>query len=205
MPRCVLHVKDEVNVKLEGLELTERRKLAKKFSFEVPGARYMPAVRLGRWDGCVSFFQLGGSTYINLLDQILPEISHYEIEIEDHRDYNTKFEFDEVSETTYSDKAWPKGHPVEGEPILLRDYQVELINNFLTNPQCIQEVATGAGKTIMLSALIGKRYKKGKKILVLQHRDELVGQNATKFTRVNPKISTSVVDASQKHWDGVMI
>ena len=69
MPRCVLHVKDEVNVKLEGLELTERRKLAKKFSFEVPGARYMPAVRLGRWDGCVRFFQLGGSTYINLLDQ----------------------------------------------------------------------------------------------------------------------------------------
>ena len=58
---------------------------------------------------------------------------------------------------------------------------------------------TGAGKTIMLSALIGKRYSKGKKILVLQHRDELVGQNTNKFTRVNPKISTSVVDASQKN------
>ncbi len=35
---------------------------------------------------------------------------------------------------------------------------------------------TGAGKTIMLSALIGKRYSKGKKVLVLQHRDELVGR-----------------------------
>ena len=61
---------------------------------------------------------------------------------------------------------------------------------------------TGAGKTIMLSALIGKRYSKGKKILVLQHRDELVGQNTNKFTRVNPKISTSVVDASEKNWSG---
>ena len=61
---------------------------------------------------------------------------------------------------------------------------------------------TGAGKTIMLSALIGKRYKKGKKILILQHRDELVGQNKNKFSRVNPKISTSIVDASEKNWDG---
>jgi DNA repair protein RadD len=61
---------------------------------------------------------------------------------------------------------------------------------------------TGAGKTIMLSALIGKRYKKGKKILVLQHRDELVSQNKTKFTRVNPKITTSVVDGTEKDWSG---
>ena len=61
---------------------------------------------------------------------------------------------------------------------------------------------TGAGKTIMLSALIGKRYSKGKKILFVQHRDELVGQNTNKFTRVNPKISTSVVDASEKNWSG---
>ena len=198
MPRCVLHVKDEVNVKLEGLELTERRKLAKKFSFEVPGARYMPAVRLGRWDGCVSFFQLGGSTYINLLDQILPEISHYEIEIEDHRDYNTKFEFDEVSETTYSDKAWPKGHPVEGEPILLRDYQVELINNFLTNPQCIQEVATGAGKTIMTASLSQSVEQYGRSIVIVPNKS-LVTQTEEDY--INMGLDVGVYFGDRKEFD----
>ena len=30
---------------------------------------------------------------------------------------------------------------------------------------------TGAGKTIMLSALIGERHKAGKRVLVIQHRD----------------------------------
>ena len=30
---------------------------------------------------------------------------------------------------------------------------------------------TGAGKTIMLSALVGKRYKVGNKVLILQHRE----------------------------------
>jgi len=41
---------------------------------------------------------------------------------------------------------WPKGHPAEGELIMLRDYQVEAINNFLANPQSLQQIATGAGK-----------------------------------------------------------
>ncbi len=61
---------------------------------------------------------------------------------------------------------------------------------------------TGAGKTIMLSALVGKRHKKGKRVLVLQHRDELVSQNKEKFERVNPLISTSIVNGTVKHWEG---
>ena len=61
---------------------------------------------------------------------------------------------------------------------------------------------TGAGKTIMLSALIGARYKDGKKILVMQHRDELVEQNKAKFERVNPYITTSIVNGTVKDWDG---
>lgn len=61
---------------------------------------------------------------------------------------------------------------------------------------------TGAGKTIMLSALVGKRSEKNQSILVLQHRDELVSQNMGKFALVNPNISTSVVNAARKDWNG---
>jgi len=60
---------------------------------------------------------------------------------------------------------------------------------------------TGAGKTIMLSALVGRRHKKCKNVLVLQHRDELVSQNMTKFKKINENISTSVVNAEVKDWD----
>ena len=51
-----LIIRDEVNVKIEGLDLVERKKLVDKFKYEIPGARYQPAVRLGRWDGKVAFF-----------------------------------------------------------------------------------------------------------------------------------------------------
>jgi len=42
MPTCKLIIQDEVNIKLEGLEVDIRRKLATALKFEVPYARYMP-------------------------------------------------------------------------------------------------------------------------------------------------------------------
>ena len=82
MKQARLIIRDEVNVKIEGLDLDSRRKLVNTFKYDVPYARYLPAVRLGRWDGKVSYFQLGGSTYVNLLPEIIPilEEFHYDIE-----------------------------------------------------------------------------------------------------------------------------
>ena len=167
-----LIIRDEVNVKLEGLDVSVRKRLVDKFKYEIPGARYQPAVRLGRWDGKVPFFNLGGSTYINLLPEILPilENLNYDVELEDARDYSTHFEFDEITENTFAHKNWPKGHPKEGEPIILRDYQPEILNNFLKNKHSVQEVATGAGKTIMTAALSQSVEKYGRSIVIVPNK-----------------------------------
>jgi DNA repair protein RadD len=62
---------------------------------------------------------------------------------------------------------------------------------------------TGAGKTIMLSAVTGEVIGgSAAKACVLAHRDELTAQNREKFGRVNPAITTSVVDATSKSWGG---
>ena len=167
-----LIIRDEVNVKIEGLDLTTRKNLVNKFKYEIPGARYQPSVRLGRWDGKVAFFQLGGSTYINLLPEILSYLEEqgYDIEVEDTREYSTSFAFDQIAEDTFAGTAWPKGHPRAGEPIMLRDYQVEILNNFLTNPQSIQEIATGAGKTIMTAALSKSIEPYGRSIIIVPNK-----------------------------------
>ena len=172
MPKAKLLIKDEVNVSIKGLELDARRRLLNMFKYEVPYARYLPAVRLGRWDGKVSYFQLGGSTYINLLPQIIPVLDEmkYEIDVDDQREYNTKFEFTEVNEKAFAHKTWPKGHPVEGQPIILRDYQVEIINNFLSNPQSLQEIATGAGKTLVTAALSSITEQYGRSIVIVPNK-----------------------------------
>ena len=72
MSSCKLVIRDEVNVKFENLDLYWRQKLHNKFKYEIPYARHLPAVRLGRWDGKVAFFGLGGTTYLALVEQILP-------------------------------------------------------------------------------------------------------------------------------------
>ena len=82
MKECKLLIKDEVNVKLEGLELSDRKTLMKMFEFEKPGARYLPSVRLGRWNGKVSYCSLAGSTYINLLTDAVPILEEYDYDIE---------------------------------------------------------------------------------------------------------------------------
>jgi len=172
MKQCQIVIRDEVNIKIEGLDLDTRRDLVKKFKYDIPYARYLPAVRLGRWDGKVSYFQMGGSTYTNLLPDILPilEKHNYDIELDDQRDYSTTFEFPLATEDTFANTNWPKGHPDAGKPIMLRDYQVEIINNFLKNPQCLQEVATGAGKTIMTAALSWHVGHYGRSIVIVPNK-----------------------------------
>ena len=68
MSTCRLIIQDEVNIKLEGLDVDTRRKIANKLKFEVPYAKYMPQYKLGRWDGKVAFFGIGGTGYVNHLD-----------------------------------------------------------------------------------------------------------------------------------------
>jgi superfamily II DNA or RNA helicase len=199
MKQATIIIRDEVNIKIEGLELDARRSLVNAFKYDVPGARYLPAVRLGRWDGKVSYFQLGGSTYVNLLPEIIPilEKFNYNIELDDQRDYNINFNFDFVTEKTFGHVFWPKGHPMEGQPMELRDYQVEIINRFLENPQCCQEVATGAGKTVITAALSNAVAPYGRSIVIVPNKS-LVTQTEKDY--INMQQDVGVYFGDRKEW-----
>ena len=199
MKQCTIVIRDEVNIKLEGLDLDMRRRLVNQFKYDVPYARYLPAVRLGRWDGKVSYFQLGGSTFTNLLPEIVPMLEqyNYDIDLDDQRDYSITFDFPLCAEDTFADKVWPKGHPVEGEPIMMRDYQVEIVNNYLSNPQCIQEVATGAGKTIMTAALSWHAQAYGRTIVIVPNKS-LVTQTEKDY--INLGLDVGVYFGDRKEW-----
>jgi superfamily II DNA or RNA helicase len=194
-----LLIKDEVNVKIEGLELQDRKALVDKYKYEIPGARYLPAVRLGRWDGKVSYFQLGGSTYINLLPEVLDYLNQrgYDIELVDTRDYPTSFQFKPVDENSYNHIAWPKGHPKAGEPMVLRDYQPEIINRFFNNPQSVQEVATGAGKTVITAALSDAVSQYGRSIVIVPNKS-LVTQTEADY--VNMQLDVGVYFGDRKEF-----
>ena len=199
MRQAKIIIKDEVNIKIEGLELDARRALVNKFKYDVPYARYLPAVRLGRWDGKVAYFQLGGSTYLNLLPDIIPvlEEHHYDIELDDQREYKTTFDFAPVNKDSYQHIKWPVGHPQAGQCMELRDYQVQVVNDFLSNPQCLQEVATGAGKTIMTAALSDAVTAYGRSIVIVPNKS-LVTQTEKDY--VNMGLDVGVYFGDRKEF-----
>jgi DNA repair protein RadD len=92
--------------------------------------------------------------------------------------------------------------------MLLRSRQQEFVDRCMValadNNNTLGVAPTGAGKTIMLSAVIGEMHKQNPnlKACVLAHRDELTAQNEEKFKWFNPAISTSIVDSYGKSWDG---
>jgi superfamily II DNA or RNA helicase len=196
---ATITIRDEVNIKIEGLELDVRKALVNKFKYDVPYARYLPAVRLGRWDGKVSYFQLGGSTYVNLLPEIIPilEQYNYDIELDDQREYKTVFDFEPVAEDSFAHIAWPKKHPAAGQPVMLRDYQCAIVNNFLSNPQCLQEIATGAGKTIMTAALSQRCEPYGRTIVIVPNKS-LVTQTEDDYC--NMGLDVGVYFGDRKEW-----
>jgi superfamily II DNA or RNA helicase len=219
-----LVIKDEVNIKFEGLPLESRKKLANSFKYENPTARYQPAYKLGRWDGMVSMFGLGGNGYLSQLEKCLDILTNMHISIDDVEDLRTvsKIEFTEITNNYWADmgKVWPKGHRFAGQPITLRDDQVEVVNRFFTNTQALQEVATGAGKTIMTATLSHCAEKYGRTIVIVPNKD-LVTQTEEDYINVGLDVgvyfgdrkdlgkthtictwqSLNVLDKKSKNWD----
>jgi superfamily II DNA or RNA helicase len=177
LSNCKLTIRDEVNIKLDGLSVETRRKIVNKLKFDLPYARHMPAYKLGRWDGTKTYFSIGGTGYLAHLDIILPivESDGYDIEVDDLRQHQD-ITFTPVTENYWADqgKTWPKGHPEAGTPIVLRDYQYDVVNKFLENPQSLQEVATGAGKTITTATLSALCEPYGRTMVIVPNKSLVV-------------------------------
>lgn len=70
------------------------------------------------------------------------------------------------------------------------------LNSLSTDGSTLGVAPTGAGKTVMLSA-VASSYQRS---LILQHRDELVSQNRNTFMRVNPSAKSDIFTADRKNW-----
>ena len=197
--KTVLEIRDEVNVRFTGLEVSTRRKISDACKYFLPHAYHMPSYKLGRWDGCVRYCDIGGRTYFHLLEKLIPivQADGYEIEVKDMRNAWT-FNFEEVTQTSYDHVAWPKKHPAEGQPVILRDYQVDVINKFLENTQSLQEIATGAGKTLITAVLSQKCEEYGRTIVIVPNKDLVV---QTEKDYINMGLDVGVLYGDRKQFD----
>jgi superfamily II DNA or RNA helicase len=146
--------------------------MSNRLEFFLEYARHTPAYKLGRWDGLKRFFDAGGRTYINLIEDVLPILLEegYEVEVQDLR-ISERLSFEPITAQSYSHIKWPKGHVCEGDSLELREHQVEAINQYLSNPNGVGEISTGAGKTIITAVLSHHIEQYGRSIVIVPNKD----------------------------------
>jgi len=59
MKKCTVTLLDEVNAKITGLDFLIAQTLVNMFEYELPCYNIDGCVRLGKWNGKVSYFSLG--------------------------------------------------------------------------------------------------------------------------------------------------
>ncbi len=165
-------IKDEVNIRVKGIDPGTIQECQKALTFHVPGFVHMPAYKLGRWDGTIQLFKQTGASYLNLLDVIEPILikNRCEILIEDNRrDYDhiaVGLHF--VKEDAYAQ------YNLKGKPCIIRDYQLDAINTALEYSQGVLEMATGSGKTLVCGILSDVFSQFGNVVVIVPNIDLIV-------------------------------
>lgn len=167
-------VRDEVWMTVQGLEPADHTFLWNKFAIEVEGSFFMPARKLGRWDGKLRFFDKTGKVFLRFVDEIVGYLDKwgYDVQLHDLRRLLPL-----CQGRLHAD--WFKGK--SELPIELRPYQVDAVNAALDAGSGMVIAATGAGKTLMVAGMCDVLGAEGFKCIVVVPSSDLVDQTSNSF------------------------
>ena len=173
MSHLIISKKNEVYLKVEA-EPHVYYELADQFTFEVPGAKFMPTYQKKYWDGKIRLFNVqSGEVYIGLLDRIVQFCKDhgYTYEFVESKYYGLPFEVnDRISKEGVKDymTAISKHKP--------RDYQIDGVYDALRNNRKLLVSPTASGKSLMIYAIIRYFVENKKNTLIVVPTTSLVEQ-----------------------------
>jgi len=155
------------------------RELSDYFTFEVPGAKFMPQYRNRMWDGKIRLFSPhNGRIYVGLLPYIKEYCTKKSIEyileegVENDRNVSSK------SVRDFAESLRPTS---KGKPIAFRDYQIDAIHHALSTNRCLLLSPTASGKSLIIYTLVRYYHLMGLKTLILVPTTSLVEQMTSDF------------------------
>jgi len=168
-----IHKKNEVYIKLE-CEPHILYELQEYFTFEVPGAKFMPQMRSKYWDGMIRLLSIHtGEIYVGLLDKVISKlkIHNYSYEFVENKFYGLPFEInEEISMEGVKDYM---NSICSFSP---RNYQIEGVHGALRYNRKLLISPTASGKSLMIYSVVRYYVDKGKKILLVVPTTSLVEQ-----------------------------
>ena len=127
------------------------------FTFEVPGAKFMPMFRNKVWDGKIRLFNvMSGTIYAGLLEKV--KIFGQE------RGYNMEYKSD-FTKTPVSDKSIKSFLSSLDLTIEPRDYQIDALRHAVNNERGILLSPTASGKSLIIYMLT--RFYNAKTLIIV--------------------------------------
>ena len=165
--------KNEIYIKLK-CEPHILYELQRYFTFEVPGAKFMPQMRSKHWDGQIRLLSVHtGEIYVGLLDKVIDKLKlhGYTYEFENNKYYGLPFEINEEISM-----EGVKDYMASICSFSPRPYQVEGVHDALRYNRRLLISPTASGKSLMIYSLVRYYVDKGQKILLVVPTTSLVEQ-----------------------------
>ena len=169
---------NEVYLELE-VDEDVSRELSDYFTFEVPGAKYMPHYRRKLWDGKIRLFSPhNGRIYVGLLPYIKEFCSRNSIEYIMEKGVENDRNVIRESVRDFAESLRPKSR---GKPIQFRDYQIDAIWHAIQSNRCLLLSPTASGKSLIIYTLVRYYHLMKLKTLILVPTTSLVEQMYSDF------------------------
>ena len=161
--------KDEVYLKVDT-DLSTDQEICDFFTFEVPGAKFMPLYRNKMWDGKARLYSMyTKELYVGLLP--------YLKEFADTLEYDIEIDVPSISEDIDIDKFTEELRlQSNGKQIEARDYQREAVRHAIKEGRTLLLSPTASGKSLIIYSLIRYHQLKGRKQLIIVPTTSLVEQ-----------------------------
>ena len=169
MDKIEIEKHDEVYVKVKT-EPSVMMELSEFFTFDVPGAKFMPAYRNKVWDGKVRLLSpMTGLLYVGLIKYVEEFCNTRKYELEYLSDFSSEnFSIKEAKE--FIKKLKPTMQP--------RDYQIDAFVHAVRERRSLLLSPTASGKSFIIYLLV--RYY-AKRTLIIVPTTSLVSQLASDF------------------------
>lgn len=167
-------------VEADTLEMDQIRHSFKK---RISNWRFHPLVKRGVWDGYISFIDKYNRVPVGLWNELSQVCSkyHFKLEISGLSDI-IEDDFDEAGFRKWVDDFF-SDHPT----IKPRDYQIDACIPILKYRKSISEIATSAGKTLIMFMIFGYLIDQGltKRMLIIVPNTNLIIQTNEDFELYN--------------------
>ena len=190
---------DEVYVRVFG-DASIEQELADFFTYEYPGARFTPQYKARLWDGKVRLYdQIRKTLYVGLVDYVVEfaKRNGYDCELSSELQIQSG-----VSEDYIEGFVRSLNPSSRGNPITVRDYQLDAIYNAINRERVLLLSPTASGKSLIIYSTIRYHLEHGRKIVLIVPTTSLVEQMYADFIDYSSANDFDVDRHCQKLYSG---